>query len=86
MEARGHKQGQDQVILEVEYTPGEMKDNFGYNPPPGELCWQFSVFAPIPVERCRKLSQEEIERITLDQKENPIIERSGYFPVAPNLG
>ena len=44
------------VILEVEYDPvgvGSGIDNFGFDPPPGQTCWQFSVFIPIPVSRCR---------------------------------
>lgn len=42
-----------EVVLAVEYEPkGPPADNFGFDPPPGETCWQFSVFVPIPVDRC----------------------------------
>jgi hypothetical protein len=45
------------VLLEVEYTPvgnkikvnGKVQDNYGFDPPPGLCCWQFSVFIPIPL-------------------------------------
>jgi hypothetical protein len=45
------------VLLEVEYTPignevlvnGKVQDNYGFDPPPGQICWQFSVFIPIPL-------------------------------------
>ena len=40
------------VVLAVDYDPvgpGTGRDNFGFDPPPGEECWQFSVFVPIPV-------------------------------------
>lgn len=45
-----------EIILEVEYEPvgaGSGIDNFGFDPPPGQTCWQFSVFVPIPVSKCR---------------------------------
>ena len=40
-----------EVVLEVEYEPkGVGKgDNYGFDPPPGQTCWQFSVFNPIPL-------------------------------------
>ena len=45
------------VTLKVEYTPvgvnGKGIDNYGFNPPPGEVCWQFSVFIPIPVNKVK---------------------------------
>lgn len=44
------------VILEVEYEPvgpGTHVDNYGFDPPPGEHCWQFSVFVPIPLDQVR---------------------------------
>lgn len=53
-----------EVMLEVEYEPrgvgvrtpdGKAIDNFGFNPPPGETCWQFSVFVPIPLAACRRI-------------------------------
>ncbi len=41
------------VILEVEYQPvgvdGTGTDNYGFDPPPEQTCWQFSVFVPIPL-------------------------------------
>lgn len=47
------------VILEVEYEPvgvnGEGRDNYGFDPPPGQTCWQFSVFIPIPLGHCRRI-------------------------------
>ena len=54
------------VILEVEYNPiGVEKiigiDNFGFNPPKGQYCWQFSVFVPINISKIRRLKEEEIE-------------------------
>ncbi len=42
------------VVLEVDYEPvgpGTGVDNYGFNPPPGEHCWQFSVFVPIPLDQ-----------------------------------
>ena len=53
-EAEHH--GED-VVLEVEYEPvGDYKtDNYGFDPPPGQHCWQFSVFIPIPLSKVRKL-------------------------------
>lgn len=45
------------VILEVEYNPvgpdGRGIDNYGFNPPPGQTCWQFSVFIPIDIKKCK---------------------------------
>ena len=38
------------TVIEVEYTPGSRKDNYGFNPPPGQECWQFSVFEPIELD------------------------------------
>jgi hypothetical protein len=45
------------VLLEVEYSPtGEYGvDNYGFNPPDGEYCWQFSVFNPIPIADVRRI-------------------------------
>lgn len=45
------------IILEVEYTPTGIKgiDNYGFNPPPGEYCWQFSVFKPIPLKYVKRI-------------------------------
>lgn len=46
-----------ELLLEVEYVPTGIKgiDNFGFEPPDGEFCWQFSVFIPIPIENIRIL-------------------------------
>jgi len=53
-EAEHHGDG---TILEVEYDPvGDYKiDNYGFSPPPGYYCWQFSVFIPISILKVRKL-------------------------------
>ena len=40
------------VMLEVEYEPVGNRngiDNYGFDPPPGMSCWQFSVFVPISI-------------------------------------
>lgn len=47
------------ILLEVEYDPvgvgnlidGKTIDNYGFNPPPGQYCWQFSVFVPISLNK-----------------------------------
>ena len=55
-----------EVLLAVEYHPvgvGSGIDNYGFNPPPGQTCWQFSVFIPISIEKCRCLSEEEKMKI-----------------------
>jgi len=48
------------VVLEVEYTPvgidgpdGVGIDNYGFDPPEGMHCFQFSVFVPIPLSQVR---------------------------------
>jgi len=44
------------IILEVEYDPigaGTGIDNYGFDPPPGQYCWQFSVFKPIPLSQVK---------------------------------
>lgn len=41
------------VVLEVEYMPvgvGTGFDNYGFDPPEGMTCWQFSVFVPISID------------------------------------
>jgi len=45
------------VLLEVDYRPTGVfgVDNYGFNPPPGETCWQFSVFTPILLEHVRRI-------------------------------
>ena len=52
--------GRGKVLLEVEYDPvgidGRGIDNYGFDPPPGKICWQFSVFIPIPVDKVKRIS------------------------------
>ena len=41
------------IVLQVEFNPkredfGKVH-NYGFDPPPGQNCWQFSVFTPIPL-------------------------------------
>lgn len=47
------------VVLEIEYEPvgidGREIDNYGFGPPEGQTCWQFSVFVPIPSENVKRL-------------------------------
>lgn len=50
--------GYGSVILKVKFTP-KLEDqgkvhNYGFDPPPGEECWQFSVFEPIPLSQVRR--------------------------------
>ena len=50
------------VLLEVEYEPvgvdGTKTDNYGFNPPPGMNCWQFSVFVPIDLKFVKRINQK----------------------------
>lgn len=50
------------VLLRVRYQPvgvdGTGTDNYGFEPPPGQTCWQFSVFVPIPLVEVRRYSVE----------------------------
>lgn len=51
------------VILEIEYEPkgvGSHIDNYGFDPPPGMTCWQFSVFVPIGIKRINLPSRAAI--------------------------
>lgn len=47
------------VLLEVEYEPvginGRGIDNYGFDPPKGMTCWQFSVFVPIPINKVKRI-------------------------------
>ena len=45
------------ILLEVNYTPTGIRgiDNFGFDPPPGQTCWQFSVFVPIPLNEVKRI-------------------------------
>lgn len=39
------------ILLKVNYKPsGYPNDNYGFNPPDGQECWQFSVFIPITLD------------------------------------
>ena len=33
-----------------------IKHNYGFDPPPGQYCTQFSVFEPIPLEKVKKVN------------------------------
>ena len=49
-----------EVMLEVEYNPVSPKpvkgiDNYGFNPPEGQTCWQFSVFIPIDIKHVKRI-------------------------------
>jgi hypothetical protein len=46
------------VLLEVEYEPTDVIgiDNYGFDPPLGEICVQFSVFVPISLEHIKKIN------------------------------
>ena len=54
--------GNKEVMLEVEYEPigvgnkidGKTIDNYGFNPPQGQHCWQFSVFVPISIDKVKR--------------------------------
>lgn len=47
------------ILLEVDYEPvgvdGRGIDNYGFDPPKGMTCWQFSVFIPITLNKVRCL-------------------------------
>ena len=53
------------ILLEVEYNPigvgnlinSKTIDNYGLNPPPGEECWQFSVFIPINIDKVKVIGE-----------------------------
>ncbi|KKM95019.1 hypothetical protein LCGC14_1192500 [marine sediment metagenome] len=47
------------IVLEVNYEPKGVGngDNFGFNPPPGQTCWQFSVFVPISISCIKKVEK-----------------------------
>ena len=55
------------MSIEVEYEPhgvgvtdedGEVFDNYGFNPRPGQICLQFSVFKPIDLSSVRRIDEE----------------------------
>ena len=44
------------ILLEVEYEPiGSKTDNYGFDPPNGMTCWQFSVFIPIAISNVKRI-------------------------------
>lgn len=46
------------VVLEVTYDPkgvGSGVDNYGFDPPEGMICWQFSVFIPIDICNVKRI-------------------------------
>ena len=60
------------VNLEVEYNPigidETRADNYFFAPPEGEVCWQFSVFVPIPLERVKRVdAARQVRCVTGDQ-------------------
>lgn len=50
------------ILLLVSYIPrGNPHDNYGFYPPrdpPGQYCWQFSVFDPIPLKMVTQIPKE----------------------------
>ena len=48
------------ILLEVDYVPvginGKNIDNYGFDPPEGEYCWQFSVFIPISIDKVKHIN------------------------------
>lgn len=55
------------VVLEVEYEPvgidGREIDNYVFPheippDPPGMICWQFSVFVPIPIDQVGRIAPD----------------------------
>ena len=51
------------IILEVEYShvgvDGRKIDNYGFDPPPGQTCWQFSIFVPILIKDIKIFSEKD---------------------------
>lgn len=45
------------VLLEVKYEPTGILgiDNYGFDPPKGMTCWQFSVFVPISINNIKRV-------------------------------
>jgi len=53
--------GYGPVLLMVEYSPaGQPQDNYGFDPPPGQVCWQFCVFVPIPLDQVTQVKPESL--------------------------
>jgi hypothetical protein len=61
--------GFGEVLLEVEYEPvgidGTDTDNYGFDPPKGQICWQFSVFVPIPIRNVKRINILDITNIKM---------------------
>ena len=65
-----HRMGSEEVTLEVEYDPvgvdGRGIDNYAFGPEsgqivkPGDHCWQFSVFVPIPIKKVKVFSRKKV--------------------------
>ena len=53
-----HLIGYGSVILKVKFIPKEedfgKTHNYGFDPPPGQVCTQFSVFKPISLSAVRR--------------------------------
>jgi len=51
------------ILLEVEYKPLKetqgYKHNYGFEPPEGQICWQFSVFEPIDIKNVKVVKSIE---------------------------
>lgn len=49
------------VLLEIEYDPVGVNDkgidNYGFEPPKGQTCWQFSVFVPINISKIKIINE-----------------------------
>lgn len=45
------------IVLEIDYEPTGITgiDNYGFDPPEGETCWQFSVFIPIELNKVKRI-------------------------------
>lgn len=46
------------ILLEVEYEPTGIRgiDNYGFKPPQGIICNQFSVFVPIDIKNVKRIN------------------------------
>lgn len=53
------------VLLAVDYEPKVQdfgkKHNYGFNPPDGLICDQFSVFEPILLKKVRRIGVAEVQ-------------------------
>lgn len=75
------------VILEVDYFPTGIIgiDNFGFNPPPNQYCWQFSVFYPISIKCVKRLSLDEIALVKKNWNLNRFNENMKNLQIAYDL-